>query len=66
MNEQPHSITVSSPDSDLRIQIQTDLRYQRFIDRAVTKTVLGYECPVATLEDVFQSKIWTYYYPEAE
>lgn len=60
VNEQPHSISISSPDSDLRIQIQTDPRYQEFIGRALTKTVLGYEVPVVSLEDVLQSKIWVY------
>ena len=59
-NEQLHSINISSPDSDLRIQIQTDLRYQEFIGRAANKSVLGYEIPVASLEDVLQGKIWAY------
>jgi len=60
VKEQPHSINISSPDSDLRIQIQTDPRYQDFISRAVNKNVLGYEIPVASMEDVLQGKIWAY------
>ena len=53
-----NSINVSSKDSDLRIQIQTDERYQPFIKRAKKKNVLGYQIPVAAIEDVLQGKIW--------
>jgi hypothetical protein len=54
----PNSINVSSPRSDLRIQIQTDPRYQAFLPRARTKEVLGYRLPIARIEDVLQGKIW--------
>lgn len=54
----PNSINIASPLSDLRIQIQTDLRYQDFISRAVYKDVLGYRLPVARVEDVLQGKVW--------
>lgn len=37
----PNSIDISSPDSDLRIQLQTDIRYQDFIAHAKEKEVLG-------------------------
>jgi len=60
VNRQPHSINVSSPGSDLRIQLQTDPRYQEFIKRASYKMVLGYKIPVASLEDVLQGKIWAF------
>jgi hypothetical protein len=60
ISEQPHSINLSSPDSDLRIQIKTDPRYQKFIKRAVDKNVLGYDIPVASMEDILQGKIWAY------
>ncbi len=53
-----NSINISSPFSDLRIQIQTDLRYQPFISRAVDKEVLGYRLAVARIEDVLRGKIW--------
>lgn len=56
----PHSINVSSAESDLRVQIQTDERYQPFVHRAVRRKVLGYELPVAALEDVLQGKLWAY------
>src|SRR5204862_1783795 len=54
----PHSINVSQPDSDLRVQIQTDPRYGPFVDRAEQRDVLGIVLPVAHIEDVLQGKIW--------
>ena len=56
----PHSINLTHPKSDLRIQIQTDPRYQYFIANAVEKQVMGYEFKVAKLEDVLQGKLWAY------
>lgn len=50
------SINVSSPESELRIRIQTDPRYQDFISRASRRTVLGFEFFVASLEDVLLAK----------
>jgi hypothetical protein len=55
-----HSINLSTDKSDLRIQLQTDARYQDFISRAANKTVLGYEMKVASVEDVLQGKVWAY------
>jgi len=55
-----HSFNLSNPRSDLRVQIQTDERYQEFIARAEKKTVLGYEMVVARKEDVLRGKIWAY------
>lgn len=60
ISQQAHSINIASSDSDLRIQIQTDPRYQEFIGKEVEKNVLGYEIPVAALEDVLQGKIWAF------
>jgi len=60
----PHSINVSSSGSDLRVQIQTDPRYQTFIARSAKKNVLGHELRVAAIEDVLQGKIWAYSDPE--
>lgn len=56
----PHSINLAHPDSDLRIQIQTDKRYQTFIKNASVKKVLGYEMKVAALEDLINGKVWAY------
>ncbi len=55
-----HSLNISSPQSDLRIQLQTDPRYQEFISRAELRDVLGYKMHVASLEDVLQGKVWAY------
>ncbi len=60
----PPSINISSPGSDLRIQIQTDARYSEFLDRAELHQVLGIALPVATLEDVLKGKIWAAQDPE--
>jgi len=56
----PHSLNLNSTKSDLRIQLQTDPRYQPFISRSLIKDVMGYRMKVATLEDVLQGKIWAY------
>jgi len=57
----PHSVNLSSTKSDLRIQIQTDPRYQTFIVRSSIKEVMGYEMKIAAVEDVLQGKIWAYF-----
>jgi len=56
----PHSVNLSSTKSDLRIQLQTDPRYQTFIVRSSIKEVMGYEMKVAAVEDVLQGKTWAY------
>ncbi len=55
----PHSINVSTPDSKLQIQIQTDERYLSFVARAEIRDVMDYQLPVARIEDVLQGKIWS-------
>ncbi len=60
LKEFPHSLNLSTPRSDLRIQLQRDPRYQSFITNASNKNVMGYEMKVAALEDVIQGKIWAY------
>jgi len=54
----PHSINLSAAGSDLRIQFQTDPRYEGFPDRAQPRDVLGHRLPVARIEDVLQGKLW--------
>lgn len=56
----PHSVNLTSTKSDLRIQLQTDPRYQTFIARSSIKAVMDYEMKVAAVEDVLQGKIWAY------
>jgi hypothetical protein len=55
-----HSVNVSSANSELRIQLQTDPRYQGFIAHAEPRDVLGYKMEVAGLGDVLQGKVWAY------
>ncbi len=53
-----HRFNVAARDSDLRLQIQTDPRYEAFVARARVRDVLGLRLPVAAAEDVLQGKIW--------
>jgi len=54
----PHSVNVTAAGSDVRIQIQTDVRYQAFVERAGPREVLGVTLPVARIEDLLQGKVW--------
>ena len=54
----PHSVNVSMPESDLRVQLQTDPRYAAFVGGASPRDVLGLTLPVARVEDVLQGKVW--------
>jgi hypothetical protein len=54
----PHSVNVSMPGSDLRVQLQTDPRYAAFVGTASERDVLGLKLPVAKLEDILQGKVW--------
>ena len=58
VEEFEHSVNISSENSDLRIQLQTDPRYQPFISTAADKDVLGYRLKVASVEDVLRGKVW--------
>lgn len=55
-----HSLNVAAPGSDVRVQIQTDARYQSFLSRRQPRPVLGRELPVAAIEDLLQGKLWAY------
>jgi hypothetical protein len=55
-----HSVNLTPYESDVRIQLQTDPRYQEFIAGASSHTVLGYEMKVAGIEDVLKGKLWAY------
>src|SRR3990172_7526985 len=54
----PHSLNITIPGSDVRVRIQTDERYGLFLEHATTRTILGMDLPVASIEDVLQGKIW--------
>jgi len=60
VEEFEHSVNIASESSDLRIQLQADPRYQRFVSSAEDRNVLGYKMKVARLEDVLQGKVWAY------
>ena len=60
----PHRLNVAAPNSDLRVQIQTDERYADFPARASMREVLGRPLRAAALEDVLQGKIWAALDPE--
>jgi hypothetical protein len=51
-------VNVSQPGSDLRVQFQTDPRYDGFAEHAARRLVLGRELPVAAVEDVLRGKVW--------
>jgi hypothetical protein len=48
----------SMGSSDFRIQVHSDARYDGFVERAEPRQILGLMLPVASLRDLFQSKIW--------
>jgi hypothetical protein len=54
----PHSLNVSRPGSDLRVQFQVDPRYESFLAGASPRNVLGIVLPVAGLADVLRGKVW--------
>ena len=60
VEEFEHSVNLSAAGSDLRVQLQTDPRYQDFLKRAAEREVLGYRLRVAAVEDVLQGKLWAY------
>ncbi len=56
----PHSINMNTEKSDLRIQIKSDPRYQKFIHGSVIMDVMGYDMKVAAVDDILTGKIWAY------
>ncbi len=59
-----HSVNITAQGSDLRVQVQTDPRYQAFVARAERRPVLDLSLPVAAVEDVLQGKLWAMQDPE--
>jgi len=53
-----HSLNVTLPESDVRIQVQTDPRYSEFPQRSAIRTVLGIQLPVADVTDLLRGKVW--------
>jgi hypothetical protein len=52
------SVNAQLPGSGLVVQFTTDPRYQDFLGRATPAEVLGVQCRVASLADLFQGKLW--------
>jgi len=59
-----HSVNVSAPGSDLRVQLQTDRRYAEFVEQATPREILGLLLPVARVDAVLQGKVWAARDPE--
>lgn len=64
VEEFPHSLNATAPNSELRIQFTSDPRYQGFLDRALERPVLGISVRVAALEDIVRGKIWAWQDPK--
>jgi len=60
VEEFAHSVNLTMPGSDLRVQLQTDPRYQEFLPRREQHDVLGYSMFVASVRDVLRGKVWAY------
>lgn len=58
VKKHPHTIEIKSTYSDLRIHIQIDNRYERFLKSAKYHNILGYRLKVSSKEDILQGKIW--------
>jgi hypothetical protein len=54
----PYSVNMAMAGSNVRVQFQTDPRYDAFPSRAETKQVLGLPMRVAAVEDVLAGKVW--------
>ena len=60
VSEFPHSVNARRGLSQLRIQFTTDPRYYDFPTRASRRLVLEQPVLVASLEDIFQGKLWAW------
>ncbi len=64
LEEFAHSLNAQAPTSELRIQFTSDPRYQKFLERAAERDVLGVPVRVAAIEDIVQGKLWAYLDPQ--
>lgn len=56
----PRIIEITTADSRLRANVYTESRYAEFVDRAEMRRALGLTLPIAQVEDVLRSRIWTW------
>jgi hypothetical protein len=64
IDSQPHPLNATLPESALRIQFTTDVRYQEFLPRAAEAEVLGVQVRIASLDDIVRGKLWAYVDPQ--
>ena len=60
VTEYEHSVNAQRRDSELRIQLTLDARYQKFLVDASTHLVLGERVPVASIENLVRGKVWAW------
>src|SRR5215210_2417752 len=60
----PYSTNATMPGSQLVLQFTKDPRYQSFLDDARLMPVLGFEIPVASVENVIRGKVWAWSDPQ--
>ncbi len=63
VKSQPQTWEITHKDSDVRIQIQRDERYQEFIMKSQSHKVLGYTMMIAQKNDLLRGKLWAYLDP---
>lgn len=60
VKKHPRTIEIKSQNSDLRIHIQLDKRYEEFLKNAKYRDMLGYKLKIADKSDLLKGKIWAY------
>ncbi len=60
LEEFPHSLNATMPDSQLRIQFSLDPRYQEFVTNTENREVLSERVPVASLRNIVRRKVWAW------
>ncbi len=60
LEEFAHSVNAKMANSDLRIQLSLDPRYQEFLADTSIRVVLGQQVPVASLANVVRGKVWAW------
>ena len=64
IKEFPHSLNATRPESQLRIQLTTDPRYQEFLKETKVREVLGQQVHVASLSNIVRGKVWAWSDPK--
>ncbi len=64
IKEFPHSLNAARRESQLRIQLTTDPRYQEFLKETKVREVLGQQVHVASLSNIVRRKVWAWSDPK--